>query len=173
MARLGALDADATGDDPFDAMIQLNMASGADDAQMSRWRCRQVVGKLRPQHWSAFEDEPQQTACVAPSVRSQELEGAPADGVATIEALELPLEGDDGVATMLERLRSSLLDQRDRRSAERGQWAASQCAGRQEALNDDCDKCSRSWTSRRGHRLAPRTSSCRRTRTCASPTGRS
>ena len=35
------------------------------------------------------------------------------------------LEGDDGVATMLERLRSSLLDQRDRRSAERGQWAAS------------------------------------------------
>jgi len=47
------------------------------------------------------------------------------DGVATIEALELPLEGDDGVATMLERLRSSLLDQRDRRSAERGQWAAS------------------------------------------------
>jgi len=85
MARLGALDADATGDDPFDAMIQLNMASGADDAQMSRWRCRQVVGKLRPQHWSAFEDEPQQTACVAPSVRSQELEGAPADGVATIE----------------------------------------------------------------------------------------
>lgn len=88
MARLGALDADATGDDPFDAINQLHMASGADEAQMSRWRCRQVVGMLRPQQavcWSSFDDEPQQTACVAPSVRSQELEGAPADGVATIE----------------------------------------------------------------------------------------
>ena len=73
-----------TDDDPFErsgslyeerATNSLQVASGANIAQMSRWRCK--VGMLHPQQaqgkrYAHFKDELQQTPCGVPSERWQD-----------------------------------------------------------------------------------------------------
>ena len=86
-----------TDDDPFErsgslyeerASNSLHVASGANIAQISRWRCKQ--GMLHPQRaqgkrYAHFKDELQQTPCGVPSERWQDLENTQADDVGTIE----------------------------------------------------------------------------------------